>query len=56
MNWRPWRYDHVAYQAVVSAAYPLAALGGESAATPWDPELATAMRHLNLRIEEELTR
>ena len=57
-NWRPWRYDHVAYQAAVSAVHPLAALGalaGEPAATPWDLELATAMRHLNLRIEEELT-
>ena len=58
VTWRPWRYDHVAYQAAVSAAHPLAALGGlvgESAATPWDPALATAMRHLNLRVEEELT-
>ena len=58
VNWRPWRYDHVAYQAAVSAVHPLAALGalvGEPAATPWDLELATAMRHLNLRIEEELT-
>jgi uncharacterized protein (TIGR02679 family) len=58
VNWRPWRYDHVAYQAALSAAHPLAALAGlvgEPAATPWDPELATAMRHRNLRIEEELT-
>jgi uncharacterized protein (TIGR02679 family) len=58
VNWRPWRYDHVAYQTAVSAVHPLAALGGlvgEPTATPWDPELATAMRHLNLRIEEELT-
>ena len=23
--------------------------------TPWDPELATAMRHRNVRVEEELT-
>jgi hypothetical protein len=30
-------------------------LVGESAATPWDPELAAAMRRRNLRIEEELT-
>ena len=58
VTWRPWRYDHVAYQAAVSAAHPLAALGGlvgEPAATPWDPALATAMRHVNLRVEEELT-
>jgi uncharacterized protein (TIGR02679 family) len=57
VNWRPWRYDHVAYQAAV-VAHPLAApaaLVGESASTPWDPELAATMRHHNLRIEEELT-
>ncbi len=37
----------VAYQAAV-AAHPLAAplgLAGESASTPWDPELAATMRH-----------
>jgi uncharacterized protein (TIGR02679 family) len=58
VNWRPWRYDHAAYRAAVSATHPLAALGGlvgEPAVTPWDPELATAMRHLDLRVEEELT-
>jgi uncharacterized protein (TIGR02679 family) len=54
-NWRPWRYDHQAYQAAVSAAHPLTPLAGEPAATPWDPELASAMRHRNVRIEEELT-
>jgi uncharacterized protein (TIGR02679 family) len=58
VNWRPWRYDHVAYEAAAAAAQPLpplAGLVGESAETPWDPELAAAMRHRNLRIEEELT-
>jgi uncharacterized protein (TIGR02679 family) len=58
VHWRPWRYDHVAYEAAVPAAHPLAALAGlagEPAATPWDPELAATMRHRNLRIEEELT-
>jgi uncharacterized protein (TIGR02679 family) len=54
VNWRPWRYDHQAYQAAVSAAHPLAPLTGEPAGTPWDPELACAMRHCNVRIEEEL--
>jgi hypothetical protein len=39
----------------VSAAHPLAPLAGEPVATPWDPELASAMRHRNVRIEEELT-
>jgi uncharacterized protein (TIGR02679 family) len=58
VNWQPWQYDQRAYQAAVSAVHSLAApskLVGESAATPWDPELAVAMRHHNLRIEEELT-
>jgi uncharacterized protein (TIGR02679 family) len=55
VNWRPWRYDHQAYQTAVSAAHSLAGLVGESTATPWDPELAAVMRHHNLRIEEELT-
>jgi uncharacterized protein (TIGR02679 family) len=55
VSWRPWRYDHQAYQAAVSAAHPLAPLAGEPATTPWDPELASAMRHRGVRIEEELT-
>jgi uncharacterized protein (TIGR02679 family) len=58
VNWRPWRYDHQAYEAAVSTAHPLtplAVLVGEPAATPWDPDLASAMRHRNVRIEEELT-
>jgi uncharacterized protein (TIGR02679 family) len=58
VNWRPWWYDRQAYEAAVSAVYPLtplAGLAGEPAATPWDPELAAAMRRRNVRIEEELT-
>jgi len=58
VSWQPWRYDHQAYEAAVSAAHPfapLAGLAGEAAATPWDPELAAAMRRRGLRIEEELT-
>ena len=58
VNWRPWWYDHQAYEAAVFAAHPLtplAGLVGEPTATPWDPELAAAMRHCNVRIEEELT-
>jgi uncharacterized protein (TIGR02679 family) len=59
VNWRPWRYDHRAYESAASATHhafaPLAGLTGEPAATPWDPELAAAMRRRNLRIEEELT-
>jgi uncharacterized protein (TIGR02679 family) len=53
--WSPWRYDHQAYEAAVSAAHPLTPLAGEPIATPWDTELAPAMRHRNVRIEEELT-
>lgn len=55
VNWRPWRYDHLAYEAAASTARPLAPLPGEPAATPWDPELATVMRRRGIRIEEELT-
>lgn len=54
-NWRPWRYDHHAYEAAVSAADPLTPLLGDPATTPWDPELASVMRQRNVRIEEELT-
>ena len=58
VSWWPWRYDHVAYQAAVSAAHslaPPAGLAGDAAATPWDPELAAAILLSNVRIEEELT-
>jgi uncharacterized protein (TIGR02679 family) len=55
VNWRPWRYDHEAYETAVSAAHPRAPLAGVPVATPWDPELACTMRHRNVRIEEELT-
>lgn len=55
VNWQPWRYDRLAYEAAASAARPLTPLPGEPAATPWDPELATAMRRRGIRIEEELT-
>jgi hypothetical protein len=54
----PWRHDHLAYEASVSAARPPtspASLSGEPTGTPWDPDLATAMRRHNLRIEAELT-
>jgi uncharacterized protein (TIGR02679 family) len=54
VDWQTWRYDHQAYEAAVSAARSLKPLAGEPVATPWDPELASAMRHRNVRIEEEL--
>ncbi len=43
VNWRPWRYDHLAYEAARwrrVRCTPLAGLVGEPAATPWDPDLA----------------
>jgi uncharacterized protein (TIGR02679 family) len=58
VNWRPWRYDHLAYEAAIPAVPPLAQLPGLTgvpAATPWDPELAVAMRRRDRRVEEELT-
>ena len=58
VDWRPWRYGHRDYEVAVLAAgplTPLAELTGEPASTPWDPELASAMRHRNVRVEEELT-
>jgi uncharacterized protein (TIGR02679 family) len=58
VSWQPWRYNRHAYEVAVSAASPvtpLARLVGEPTATPWDPELAAAMRHSNVRVEEELT-
>jgi uncharacterized protein (TIGR02679 family) len=64
VNWQPWRYDHLAYEAALSAAFPSGGAGGaggtgglvgDPAATPWDPELAVAMRQRNRRVEEELT-
>ncbi|HEX3488427.1 MAG TPA: TIGR02679 family protein, partial [Streptosporangiaceae bacterium] len=58
VDWRPWRYSHRNYEAAALAAgalTPLAQLTGQPAATPWDPELASAMRRRNVRIEEELT-
>jgi uncharacterized protein (TIGR02679 family) len=55
VDWQPWRYDHQAYEAAALVAHPLTPLVGEISATPWDPELACAMRRRNVRIEEELT-
>jgi uncharacterized protein (TIGR02679 family) len=58
VKWQPWWYGHQAYEAAVLATHPLtplAGLAGEPSATPWDPELAAAMRRRNVRIEEELT-
>jgi uncharacterized protein (TIGR02679 family) len=59
-HWRPWRYDRDSYEAVATAtlaAHDAATpprLTGEPVSTPWDPDLATAMAHHDVRVEEEL--
>jgi uncharacterized protein (TIGR02679 family) len=58
-HWQPWRYGRDSYEAVATAmlaAHDAAPprLTGEPASTPWDPDLATAMAHHDVRVEEEL--
>ena len=59
-HWQPWRYDRDSYEAVATAmlaardAAPPPPLTGEPVSTPWDPDLATAMAHHDVRVEEEL--
>jgi uncharacterized protein (TIGR02679 family) len=58
VTWRSWRYDRQACEAAVASAdslTPFIRLTGEPSATPWDPGLAAAMPHRNVRVEEELT-
>jgi uncharacterized protein (TIGR02679 family) len=52
--WTPWRYTAADYRAAVAAHPRTAALTGAPADTPWDPELAAALRSTGRRIEEEL--
>ena len=52
--WRPWHYDHPSYEAAASVARAALPLRGEPVSTPWDPELAVAMRRHGLCLEEEL--
>jgi uncharacterized protein (TIGR02679 family) len=60
-RWQPWRYDQNAYEAAaatvlaVHAPERLPRLIGDLVPTPWDPGLAAAMAHHNVRIEEELS-
>ena len=59
-GWRPWRYDRDSYEAMAAAmpaaldAAPPPRLTGDPRPTPWDPDLATAMAHHDVRVEEEL--
>ena len=59
-RWQPWRYDRDSYEAAATAmlaeedAAPPPRLTGEPVLTPWDPDLATAMAHHDVRVEEEL--
>jgi uncharacterized protein (TIGR02679 family) len=58
VNWQPWRYNHLAYAAAISATPllpPRGTLRGDPAPTPWDPDLAAEMLRHRIRIEEELT-
>jgi len=51
--WQPWRYTAADYRRAV-AATPLASpLTGTPATATWDPDLATALVELSVRIEEE---
>ena len=60
-RWQPWRYDRDAYEAAATAVLAVLTasrpprLAGEPVATPWDPELATAMARHDIRVEEELS-
>jgi uncharacterized protein (TIGR02679 family) len=60
-HWQPWRYDRDSYEAAATAtpaAQAAAApprLTGDPVPTPWDPDLATAMAHHDVRVEEELS-
>jgi uncharacterized protein (TIGR02679 family) len=59
-HWQSWRYDRDSYEAVATAmlagpdAAPPPRLTGEPVPTPWDLDLATAMAHHDVRVEEEL--
>ncbi|MEV7005848.1 TIGR02679 family protein [Streptosporangium sp. NPDC051022] len=59
VNWRPWRYDTLAYEAAVFSGrsgkvLSMTSLSGRPLATPWDPGLSTAMVRRAVRIEEEM--
>ena len=52
----PWRMSASDYEEAVATTDPLLqrALEGRVAATPWDPDLAAAMSHRAVAVEEEL--
>ncbi|OIJ97356.1 TIGR02679 family protein [Streptomyces monashensis] len=51
--WHPWRYRADDYRR--AATHPgLPLLAGAPAATPWDPELASALKEFGVRVEEEV--
>ncbi|MEV8631163.1 TIGR02679 family protein [Streptosporangium sp. NPDC051023] len=56
VDWRPWRYDSLAYEAAILSGKVLSmtSLTGHSRATPWDPELSAAMVRRAVRVEEEM--
>ncbi len=52
--WHPWRYTAADYRAMTATAPSLPPLTGAPAAAPWDPDLATALAELCVRVEEEV--
>lgn len=48
---QPWRFDEPAYREAAAAGGR--SLNGRPVPTPWDPGLATAMRTLGVKVEEE---
>lgn len=51
--WEPWRYRAADYRAALADGWPSRDLTGSPAPSPWDPDLAAAMTHHGLAVEEE---
>ena len=51
--WLPWRYRAADYRAALADGRPSRELTGSPAPSPWDPDLAAAMSHHGLAVEEE---
>ncbi|WP_299166909.1 TIGR02679 family protein [uncultured Arthrobacter sp.] len=51
--WVPWRFSAADYREAAESGMPSRRLLGNSAESPWDPELAIAMTECGLAVEEE---